>query len=279
MQGHSMKTGPVLLRDIDATSLAPGELAFWWLGQLSFVIKVAGKVLYLDPYLSDNPARQVRPLLAPQAITHADLIFGSHDHTDHIDRAIWPALAQASPQAQFVVPAALLPKLADDLRLPHQRFVGLDDGQSIEHSGLRITGVAAAHELLDRDPATGRYPYLGYVIEADGLRVYHSGDTCKYEGLETALRRFGRCDVMFLPINGRDAKRLAGGCIGNMTYQEAVDLAGALGPRLAVAAHWDMFAGNSENPQHFVDYMKAKYPHVTPVVCQHGEAVRVTRSG
>ena len=269
-----MLTGKALIEDIDRPELAAGEVAFWWLGQHSFVLKLGGKVLYLDPYLSDVKSRTVRPLLAPEEITHADIITGSHDHSDHIDRAAWPKLAKASPQARFVVPRPVLDRgLPEDLGIDADRFVGLTGGETVELGGIGITGVPAAHERLDVDPATGLNPYLGFLIEAGGCRVYHSGDTCKYEGLETLLKQAGPFDVVFLPINGRDAKRLESGCIGNMTYQEAVDLAGEIEPRLAVPAHFDMFANNSEDPRKFVDYMNVKFPQVRTLIPQHGRRV------
>ncbi|MCX5673198.1 MAG: MBL fold metallo-hydrolase [Planctomycetota bacterium] len=268
-----MLTGRDLIKDVDATTLSAGECAFWWMGQLSYILKVAGAVLYLDPYLSPSKARTTPPLLAPGEVTNAAVITGSHDHGDHIDRPVWPALAQASPKAKFVVPELLRKKMAAALRMPEDRFVGLDDSKTVEIAGVRLTGVAAAHEQLDQDAASGRYPYLGYLIEADGLRIYHAGDTCKYEGLETRLKRAAPIDLALLPINGRDAVRFRGNCIGNMTYQEAVDLAGAAGVRLAVPSHWDMFKNNSEDPQKFVDYMAAKFPKVRTLIPKHGQRV------
>jgi L-ascorbate 6-phosphate lactonase len=115
---------------------------------------------------------------------------------------------------------------------------------------------------------------MGYVIESDRCAVYHSGDTLCYEGLLTTLRQWD-LTVMFVPINGRDAVKYRRGTIGNMTYQEAVDLAGHLRPRLVVPCHWDMFASNSEDPQKFVDYLDAKFPGVKPWVGEHGAAVDV----
>jgi L-ascorbate metabolism protein UlaG (beta-lactamase superfamily) len=274
-----MLTGKDLIADINAATVPPGEGAFWWLGQLSYVLKLADKVLWLDPYLSPSPARQTPPLVKPEEVTNAFLICGTHDHGDHIDRKVWPALAQASPQARFVVPAALLPKLATDLKIPEDRFVGLDDGKSLDAGGLKIAAVAAAHEFLDQDPKTGRFPYLGYIIEGNGVRVYHAGDTCKYEGLEARLKKWPGFDVAFLPINGRDAPRLKSRCIGNMVFQEAVDLAGAVGVRLAVPSHWDMFKNNSEDPQKFVDYLAVKFPAVRSVVPKHGERVTFRAEG
>ncbi len=74
-----------------------------------------------------------------------------------------------------------------------------------------------------------------------------------------------------MPINGRDAARYRSGCIGNFTFQEAVDLVGEVRPRLAVPMHYDMFAGNSEQVDRFTDYLDAKYPGIPWWVGSPGE--------
>lgn len=265
----AVQTGARLIADIDKTKVNAGAAAFWWLGQHSFVVKTARRVLYFDPFLSAVPDRLIPPLLAPAEVKHAHLIFGSHDHLDHIDRAILPVLAQASPASRIVVPELLRESLARDLAIAPVRFAGLDDGLTVEIEGVRVSAVAAAHEFLDQDPATGRFPYLGYIVECDGVTIYHAGDTCIYEGLVSKLRRW-EIDLAFLPINGRDARRLAAGWIGNMTYQEAADLAGAIRPRLTVPAHYDMFAFNPGDVGAFRDYMRVKYPQLAARVCEHG---------
>ena len=56
-----------------------------------------------------------------------------------------------------------------------------------------------------------------------------------------------------------------------MTYQEAADLAGALAPKVTIPAHFDMFPGNMEDPELFVDYMQVKYPHLHTVVPAYGQ--------
>jgi len=262
--------GQALIRDVDACEVGPEELAIWWLGQHSFIVKAGTTVIYLDPFLTALPGREVKPLLQPEEITNATVVTGSHDHADHIDRPAWPVIAKASPAAVFVLPDLLRPVIAESTGIPFDRLVGLDDHVTVELGDVHITGVAAAHEFLDRDPASGRYPYLGFVVEANECVVYHSGDCCNYEGLQTRLLRW-RHDVVFLPINGRDAVRLAANYIGNMTYQEAADLAGAIGPGLTVPAHYEMFANNLQDPQPFVDYMRVKYPALSTTVLEHGK--------
>ena len=137
---------------------------------------------------------------------------------------------------------------------------------------MRISAIAAAHEFLDQDEKTGHYPYLGFIIEAEDLTIYHAGDTCVYDGMISKLRRWN-FDLMMLPINGRDAVRLKANLIGNMTFQEAVDLAGTLETRYVVPAHYDMFSDNPGNPKAFADYLGVKFPGVHAIIPDYGERV------
>jgi len=258
-----------LVADIDSCNVREGHCAFWWLGQHSFVVKLERHVLYIDPFLSDEPDRLLPPVLNPDELTNADLIFGSHDHSDHIDRKAWPEIASV-PNVRFVVPELIKDSLSLSLNIDIERFIGINDGRSADADGVEITGIAAAHEFLDRDVTSGRYPYLGYIIKADGVTLYHAGDTCIYEGLISKLKRW-ELDVAFLRVNGRDATRLAAGCIGNMTFQEAADLAGVLEPGLTVPAHFGMFSNNTVDPQLFMDYMRVKYPALNVCLCQPGK--------
>jgi len=267
-----MKSGQALIAEIDATPVEPGDAVFWWLGQHSFVVRTCEAVVWFDPYLTPNEKRQSPPLLAPDEVTNADVILGSHDHADHIDRPALAGMAGASPRARFIVPRAVLSSLRET-GVPADRFVALDAEEDLQTHGVQVTAIAAAHEFFDVDPERG-HPYLGYIVQSGGVTIYHAGDTLKYEGLETRLKR-QPIDLAFLPINGRDATRLARNCIGNMTYQEAVDLAGAVRPRLTVPAHYEMFASNAEDPALFADYMRVKFPGVKFWIGGHGTPVRL----
>jgi len=273
-----MIKGKALVKDVDDCKLKEGQCAFWWMGQHSFIAKMGRHILYIDPYLKPSERRNVEPMVEVADFAHATAVLGTHDHSDHIDRTVWPDIANTVPHVPFIVPEILIEILSKDLSVPQNRFIGVNDGQTVVYEGLKITGVAAAHEFLDRDEETGRYPYLGFVIEGNGCKLYHAGDTIKYEGLETRMVELAP-DVALLPINGRDAERLARKCYGNMTYQEAVDLAGALAPKLTVPTHWDMFDNNREDPQLMIDYAKVKFPALEIKIPGYGERVVVDCSG
>lgn len=270
-----MKTHAALMEQVHAYAPKKGELAFWWMGQLGYILKTQQGVFAFDLFLRPGKGRQVAPLIDPEEATGIDYFFGSHDHIDHIDHYAWPALAKASPSAKFIVPKMFESALTKEFDLAPERVIGLDEGMVFEdaNGGINISALASAHEFLDQDPETGLHPSLGYVLRCGDLVIYHSGDSCKYEGLESKLRNLGPIDLMILPINGRDAERYASGCIGNMNFAEAVDLAGALRPRLCVPGHYEMFANNSEDPEKFTKYMDAKYPGQAYWTGAHGTLV------
>ena len=140
-----------------------------------------------------------------------------------------------------------------------QNALGLNAGESVRIGDMTIHAIAASHEFLDQDKETGLFPHLQYIVECNGVRIHHAGDTVRYEGMMPAIKALGPINAELIPINGRDARRLRRNCIGNMTYQEAADLAGDVRPGTVIPGHWDMFADNSEDPGLFKDYVETKY--------------------
>ena len=238
--------GTELLNSINDYEVKKEQLVFWWLGQLGYVIRMAGCVIYADPFLSELEGRLFAPPFKAEDVRNADIVLGSHDHVDHIDYDTWKAIAKSSPQAVFVLPELLREEISGKLDIPMERLVGMDDGKSVVVKGVTIHGIAAAHERLDRDDETGRYPYMSYIVSGGGKCFYHSGDTCVYEGMMTKLRAFA-------PFN----------------------LCGELKPSLAVPGHYDMFAGNLGNPILFKAYLEAKYPGIPCWIGERGEPVEV----
>lgn len=251
----------------------------WWMGQMGLMIRMGKTLLCVDYYASDSDSRRVPPPVPPEEMKEVDAFLGTHNHLDHIDHEAWKIWAQAAPKARFVFPEMHRQALLAD-GIPEEKLCGMNEGTEIRIGDAVIRAIAAAHEFLDRDPETGLYPCLQYVIEGSGVRVYHAGDTLRYEGMLPKLQRMGPVDAAILPINGRDGARYRRNCIGNMTFQEAADLAGELGPGLVIPGHWDMFADNSADPEAFRDYLEIKYQgrvpsiipgYLRPIVIRAGE--------
>jgi L-ascorbate 6-phosphate lactonase len=245
-----VRYGTHLIGDIDSTTPAPGSLVAWWLGQSGFLIKSRTGLLAVDLYISEHLTKKyeatnrphIRMTRAPirgHNLKSVDLVLASHKHSDHLDTGTLPDLLAASPGATLVLPESIVDH-AVQIGLPRDRMAGLAAGDTVERAGFRVRAVPSAHEGLDTD-SNGHQLYLGFVIECDGRRLYHSGDSLAYPGLVEHLGS-DPFDVLFLPINGRDPAR---GVPGNMTAAEAVDLAAAVRPRFVVPHHYDMFTFNT----------------------------------
>jgi L-ascorbate metabolism protein UlaG (beta-lactamase superfamily) len=277
-----VRSGDALLRELDSTSVGPGALAIWWLGQSGFLLKSRFGVLVVDPYLSehltakyartDRPhVRMTRAPLRGGDLRRVDLVLASHKHSDHLDPGTVPELLAASPEAVLALPEALR-EHAVALGIANERVLGLDAGGTLTCAGFSVRAVPSAHEGLDTD-ARGRHLYLGFVIETDGLRLYHSGDSVAYDGLVDHLGP-GPFDVLFLPINGRDPAR---GVPGNMSAAEAVDLAARARPRFLAPHHYDMFTFNTVPVGEFEAEARRLPEGVSPRVLQCGERWEVSK--
>lgn len=215
-------------------------------------------LIVIDYYATPSQIRQVEPPIPAKELVGVDAFLGTHNHIDHIDHPSWRIWSETNPEAKFIFPRAHKRAVAND-GIADRNAVGLNAGESVRIGDMTICAIAASHEFLDQDQETGLFPHLQYVVECNGVRIHHAGDTVRYEGMMPALKAFGPLDAELLPINGRDAKRLLRNCIGNMTYQEAADLAGDVRPKMVIPGHWDMFADNSEDPELFKKYIEAKY--------------------
>ena len=104
-----------------------------------------------------------------------------------------------------------------------------------------------ADQLLEQD-AAGHHKYLGYIVQIGPWTIYHSGDTVLYEGMVEQLR-YWPIDIALLPINGRAPERRVA---GNLDGPEAAQLAKAIGAKVVIPCHYEMFEFNTASPADFV---------------------------
>ena len=201
-----------------------------WLGQSGFLLRHGERHLLVDPYLSDSltrkyadtdtPHDRIAPrIAAPEELAFVDGILATHGHTDHLD-----AETLAPIEASLVCPAGIV-ELARERS--GREPIAISEGETTELAGFTIEAVPAAHP--------GDH-CLGYVIEAGGFRVYHSGDTT---WLDPGVRGV---DVALLPINGK---------LNNLDGAEAARLAQLVEAGLAVPMHYGMFELNTASPELF----------------------------
>ena len=246
------------LADVARARADATNLHLWWLGQSGFLVQWQNHHLLLDPYLSDSltekyagsdkpHVRMTERVVAPEKLNFIDVVTSSHNHTDHLDGDTLAPLLRANPKVQLVIPEANRAFVAGRLKLAVEKPHGLDAGQSAAFGAFKITGIPAAHNVIETDES-GRHKYLGYIIEAGPWTIYHSGDTKHFEGMEVLLRQW-TIDVALLPINGDlPGRRVA----GNLSGIEAAKLGKDIGARMVIPCHFEMFEFNTVSPKEFV---------------------------
>lgn len=182
-----------------------------WLGWAGVEIASEGASVVVDPLvdpgatfaaLGEGADRTPLPSVVPPRAEGAALAgLVTHLHRDHTDAgALAGALAGG---AQVLGPAWPGGEAIENLGLA-QADAELDRAklsrrevepwEQIEAGPFRLTALPAVDGLGD--------PQVSWLIEADGVRVLHLGDTVFHGYWWRMVRRHGPFDVVFAPING-----------------------------------------------------------------------------
>ncbi len=256
-----------LAKKIRETSVNPGNLAIFWLGQAGFVYKTCGgTVMYVDPYLTDSVHRQLshelygfkRIMMAPVAPDEvdADYIVCTHSHADHLDIDLVAALADHR-RVTFVG----APDCEASLRehgIPTERRITMKLRQPLMCGDIRVLPVDADHGDLAPDA-------LGLVLEVEGIRVWQVGDSAYRPEMWQGIFALG-VDVLIPPING---------AFGNLNPIEAARLAGDCRARIVVPCHFWMFAEHRGDPAAFLQACQIYAPETQACLMSQGEMLMV----
>lgn len=264
------------------TSPAGDDTAVWlrWLGQAGFELRAADGTVVFDPFASPFPGRRVPAMTSPTRLRAATAILVSHEHADHFDLPLLADTLTAGRGPLLILPEPLV-AAARAAGLPQDRLRPAQPGTVLTVGDLRVDPVAAKHGVHVSDSynfgtaiSAGRFRYLGYVVTLGAVKVYHAGDTLDHSDLAGTLKTLG-VDVALLPINGRDRDREAEDLVGNLTAEEAADLAARCGARVVIPMHFDMFAGNPGDPDLFAALVAHRCPQLRVVIPQHGIEVNL----
>lgn len=194
----------------------------------------------LDPAPTDYPTaaytltKTVAPALDPASLGRLDAVLLSHDHHfDNLDTAGRASLAGAGAVYTTMAGAERLGATA----------IGLAPWERRElEDGVRLTATPARHG----PPGGDRGPVIGFMLEAGPAapRLYFSGDTVWYEGVEEVGRRFAP-EIALLNL-GAAKVAVAGPMPLTFTADEAVTLARAWPQTIIVPLHFEGWAHFTE---------------------------------
>ena len=184
-----------------------------WLGHDSFRLDGSSTV-YIDPWkLGEDPPP-------------ADLVLVTHDHYDHLRAG--DIAKVATPATTVVGPASVTAQLEG------LTTITMSPGDAVTVGSVTVTAVPAYNVDKFRAPGEVFHPraagHVGYIVELDGRRIYHSGDTDAIPEMRDV-----RCDIALLPVSGTYV----------MTADEALEAVGMIEAAVVVPMHYGDIVGSA----------------------------------
>lgn len=190
-----------------------------WLGHDGFRID-AEKTIYFDPYEISGSKK-------------ADIILITHEHFDHCSPDDVSKIQQND--TVIVTEKDSAGKLSGDMRV-------VAPGERLTVDGVKIEAVPAYNVNKKFHPKANGW--LGFIVEIEGVRVYHAGDT----DFIPEMKDF-QTDIALLPVSGTYV----------MTADEAAEAALAIDPRIVIPMHYGSIVGGDQDAVKFRDALREKF--------------------
>ncbi len=256
-----------LAEEIAACRVPARSLRLWWLGQAGFAFKTnAGRVVYVDPYLSDAVERlhgfkrlSLAPITPEEA--RADLVVISHEHTDHLDPDTLPHMRRNNPACRFAAPAGCRDGLKQ-AGIGARNWTKLASGQKHDLGGVVVHAVPADHGDFSKTATS-------LLLDFDGVHVLYTGDTSWRPELLKPLIARG-VDLLLPCING---------VFGNMNHIDAAMLTRQASPRVAIPCHfWTFAVQGGGDPGGFLHACASLAPKTKTMLLRPGEGFTLERA-
>lgn len=231
----------------DLAALPENHLA--WLGHACFALRMAGRLILTDPYLSRTagpfglgPKRFVDAPVAAKDLPKLDLIAISHNHYDHIDARALRAYRWRA-ETPVVCPLGVGAIMR---RLGFDRVTELDWWQSWSLGDLAITCLPSVHfsgrGLFDRNKTL----WGSFAFASPTRKVWFGGDTAPGAVFHEIGTRAGPFDLALVGIGAYEPPIIMQSA--HATPEEAIGIARDIGARAALGMHWGTVMMTPEDP-------------------------------
>ncbi|MDP2586144.1 MAG: MBL fold metallo-hydrolase, partial [Candidatus Komeilibacteria bacterium] len=181
--------------------------------------------IYIDPYK-----------LAEDQIQPANYVFITHGHFDHCSPE---DLKKIVSDQTIVIASAECQKDLAGLTVKQIHY--LKPGENLGIANLRINAVQAYNINKFREPGVPFHlpggDELGYIIQINGVRIYHAGDTDNIP----EMADLENIHIALLPVSGTYV----------MTPTEAAAAAKVIQPKIAIPMHYGSIVGTLADAEKF----------------------------
>jgi len=223
-----------------------------WLGHATFRIETPeGKMFYIDPWISSNPA-------CPESeknVRKADVLVLTHGHFDHIADAVELCKRDGTTVVGIFELCTWLEKKGA------RQISPMNKGGTQVVADVKITMVHAVHScgIQDGDQIVYGGEACGYVLEfSNGVKIYHAGDTNVFSDM-AIIRDLYAPEIAMLPIGDHFT----------MSPREAAYACKLLKPETVIPMHFGTFPLLTGQPSQLQELV----PEVKVVRLKPGQTV------
>jgi N-acyl-phosphatidylethanolamine-hydrolysing phospholipase D len=188
-----------------------GHRSVTWVGHSTALLQLGPINVLTDPVWSERasplqwlgPRRLMSPAIDLDALPPLDVVLLSHNHYDHLDAGTVRRIARQFPETPWLCPMGL-GRLLRTLGVRHD--VERDWWQPFTMPNVSATCAPAQHFSSRRISDRNDTLWCGWVIEADGVRVFFAGDTALHPEFGRIGARLGPFDLIMLPIGAYEPR-------------------------------------------------------------------------
>ena len=247
--------------------------AMVWLGHNTFLIQLGGKRIMIDPVYGDIPFVKRRSVFPanPAVFQHIDYLLISHDHFDHLDKPSVTRLVADNPQMKLFCgldTGKLLKSWFPSLEVVEAGWY-----QQFEEDGLKLTFMPAQHWSKRSMNDGGERLWGAFVIQADGITIYNSGDTAYANHFKEVPNFFPHIDYCMIGIGAYQPRWFMKP--NHISPYDALTAASELHACVTIPMHYGTFDLSDEplfNPPH-VFATEARYRNMKVIVPCLGEII------
>ncbi len=201
-----------------------------FLGHSAFKVEIGSYILLIDPFITGNPQATVSP-----EDLHPQYILVTHGHGDHLGDTI--DIAKRNNSLIITVNELAIYCSQKGVKT-HPMHIG--GAHSFDFGTVRFTQAHHSSTIIEEKTFIPAGDSSGIIIDAEGKRLYHAGDTCVFGDMKLIGEMYP-LDVALLPI----------GSNFTMDIYEAVQAVKFLNPKVVIPIHYNTFNLIKADPEEF----------------------------
>lgn len=178
------------------------------------------KIIYIDPF----------ELTQSASLEKADIILITHEHYDHCSPK---DVAKISNENTIIITVADCQSKLSGLKM--KGIALIEPGKSINAYGVKITAVPAYN--INKHFHAKENAWVGFIVEMDGVRVYHTGDTDLIPEMKDI-----DVDIALLPVGGTYTMNAMEAAKATKIFKRC---------KIAIPMHYGTVIGNASDAETF----------------------------